>query len=158
MKKILIIATAFLSLVACTDLDDVLYDRIPEDEYTADPVLKMIPIYNPLQNMIDDNGNWWFAQEITGDGVVCPVRGDHWDDGGKWRVLHSHEWDNNVVTVNRMWGVFYEGVVEANKFIEEFEPQAGDEIIDLALAKAKIMRAYYYYRLIDNYGDVPYVT
>ena len=158
MKKILIAATAFLSMVACTDLDDVLYDRIPEDEYTADPTLKMIPIYKPLQNMIDDNGNWWFAQEITGDGVVCPVRGEHWDDGGKWRVLHSHEWDNNVETVNRMWGLFYEGVVEANKFIEEFEPQAGDEIIDLALAKAKIMRAYYYYLLIDNYGDVPYVT
>ncbi|MDD2195907.1 MAG: RagB/SusD family nutrient uptake outer membrane protein [Bacteroidales bacterium] len=158
MKRILIIATALISMVACTDLDDILYDKVPNDAYTADPVLKMIPIYKPLQNMIDDNGNWWFAQELTGDGVVCPVRGEHWDDGGKWRVLHSHEWDNNVETVSRMWGIFYDGVVQANKFIEEFEPQAGEEVVDLAVAKAKIMRAYYYYLLIDNYGAVPYVT
>lgn len=158
MKRILIIATAIISLVSCTDLDDVLYDRVPEDVYTADPVLKMIPIYKPLQLMIDDNGNWWFAQEITGDGVVAPTRGEHWDDGGKWRVLHQHSWDNNVETVNRMWGIFYDGVVQSNKFVEEFEAQAGEEVVDLAVAKAKIMRAFYYYLLIDNYGDVPYVT
>ncbi|MDY0348490.1 MAG: hypothetical protein RBR13_06635, partial [Tenuifilaceae bacterium] len=74
MKKLVILATVLASLAACTDLDDHLYDRIPEDVYTADPVLKMIPIYKPLQNMIDDNGNWWFAQELTGDGAVAPVR------------------------------------------------------------------------------------
>jgi len=159
MKRILIILSVItLSLVSCTDLDDVLYDRVPSDDYTADPVLKMIPIYKPLQNMIDDNGNWWFAQEITGDGVVAPTRGEHWDDGGKWRVLHDHSWDNNVETVNRMWGIFYEGVVASNKFIEEFQSQAGVDVIDQAIAKAKIMRAYYYYLLMDNYGDVPYVT
>lgn len=158
MKRIITISIAFFALLSCTNLDDVLYDRIPADEYTADPVLKMIPIYKPLQNMIDDNGNWWFAQELTSDAVVCPVRGEHWEDGGKWRVLHSHEWDNQVETVNKMWGIFYDGVVQANKFIDEFSPQAGEEVVDLALAKAKIMRAYYYYLLIDNYGDVPYVT
>ncbi|HOP05303.1 MAG TPA: RagB/SusD family nutrient uptake outer membrane protein [Tenuifilaceae bacterium] len=159
MKRILLIVTALtLSMVACTDLDDVLYDRVPEDQYTPDPVVQMVPIYKPMQRMIDDNGNWWFAQEITGDGVVCPVRGEHWDDGGKWRVLHDHTWDNNVETINRMWSVFYEGATEANIFIEKFTEEEGEEVIDNSLAKAKIMRAYYYYLLIDNYGDVPYVT
>ncbi len=158
MKKLIIIATVLASLVSCTDLDDNLYDRIPEDAYTADPVLKMIPIYKPLQNLIDDNGNWWFAQELTGDGAVAPVRAGDWDDGGKWRVLHDHSWDNNVETVNRMWSLFYGGVVECNKFIDEFTPQAGEEVVDVAIAKARVMRAYYYYLLIDNYGDVPYET
>jgi starch-binding outer membrane protein, SusD/RagB family len=159
MKRILIILSIItVSLGACTDLQDKLYDRVPEDLYTADPIVEMVKIYQPMQNMIDDNGNWWFAQEITGDGVVAPTRGEHWDDGGKWRVLHLHTWDNNVETVNRMWGVFYNGAIEANLFIEKYEEQAGEEVIDIALAKAKIMRAYYYYLLIDNYGDVPYVT
>lgn len=159
MKRILIIiSTIAISLGACTDLNEELFDRIPEDVYTADPILDMVNIYQPMQNLMDDNGNWWFAQELTGDGVVAPVRGEHWDDGGKWRVLHQHAWDNNVETVNRMWTVFYNGAIEANLFIEKYEEQAGIEVIDLALAKAKIMRAYYYYLLIDNYGDVPYVT
>ena len=157
MKRI-IIAFSVIStlLIGCTDLDDVLYDRIPIDEYTADPILKMSPIYAPMRDFCDWSG-WWFAQELTGDGVVCPTRGGDWDDGGKWRVLHQHTWDNNTEAVNSMWSRFYKGVTEANKFIEEQIIFEGDPIIDEAIAKAKILRAYYYYLLIDNYGHVPYV-
>jgi starch-binding outer membrane protein, SusD/RagB family len=155
-KSVLIILLAILQF-ACTKLDDVLYDRIPADEYTADPILKMSPIYAPMRDFVDWAG-WWFAQELTGDGVVPPTRGGDWDDGGKWRVLHQHAWDNNTEAVNSMWSRFYRGVVEANKFIEEQEIFAGDPIIDEAIAKAKILRGYYYYLLIDNYKDVPYVT
>jgi hypothetical protein len=158
MKKIISLFLFFgLFSVACTDLDTMLYDRIPEDVYTADPVLRMSPIYAPMRDFIDWGG-WWFAQEIPGDAVVAPVRGMDWLDGGKWMVLHRHTWDNNTEAINSMWSRFYRGIVEANKFIETFQPQAGNPIIDQAIAKARIMRAYYYYKLIDNYGDVPYVT
>ncbi len=57
-----------------------------------------------------------------------------------------------------MWSRFYRGVVEANKFIEEQEVFAGDSIVDEAIAKALILRSYYFYLLIDNYKDVPYTT
>ncbi len=158
MRKIIsIIAIMGLFLSACTDLDDVLYDRIPSDAYTADPVLKMSPIYEPMREFLDNSG-WWFAQELPGDAVVCPVRGMDWLDGGKWMVLHRHTWDNNTEAVNSMWSRYYRGIVEANKFIEEQEIFAGDPIVDRAIAKAKILRAYYYYLAIDNYGDVPYVV
>jgi hypothetical protein len=158
MKRILIIFSVItVVFIGCTDLDDELYDRIPIDEYTADPILKMSPIYAPMRDFIDWSG-WWFAQELTSDAVVCPTRGTDWDDGGKWRVLHQHAWDNNTEAINSMWSRFYKGITEANKFLEEQEAFAGDPIIDDALAKAKILRAYYYYLLIDNYGDVPYVA
>ncbi|TVR70591.1 MAG: RagB/SusD family nutrient uptake outer membrane protein [Marinilabiliales bacterium] len=158
MKKLLIIITGItLFQIGCTNLDDVLYDRIPADEYTADPILRMSPIYRPMQDFLDWGG-WWFAQELTGDGATAPTRAGDWDDGGKWRVLHQHAWDNNTEAVNSMWGRFYNGVLEANKFIEEMVPLAGDPIIDEAIAKARILRAYYFYLLIDNYGDVPFVT
>lgn len=158
MKKIFFFATLLgLILYSCTDLEDRLYDKIPIDEYTADPILKMSPIYKPMQDFLDWGG-WWFAQEITGDAVVCPTRGGDWDDGGKWRVLHQHTWDNNTEAINSMWSRFYRGVVEANKFIEEQMVFAGDPVVDEALAKAKILRSYYYYLLIDNYKDVPYIT
>ncbi len=144
-------------MFGCTDLEDTLYDRIPADEYTADPVLKMSLIYEPMRELLDWGG-WWFAQELTGDAVVCPVRGMDWLDGGKWMVLHRHTWDNNTEAINSMWSRYYRGIVEANKFIEEQQIFAGDEVVDRAIAKAKILRAYYYYLLIDNYGDVPFVT
>ncbi len=159
MKKLLFIfSIVTLSLFSCTDLDNEFYDRIPDDAYTPDPVVDMIPIYLPMKDMVDDNGCWLFGQELTADGICAPTRGEHWDDGGKWRVLHQHAWDNNVETVNKMWSMFYNGIAEANKFIEIQNLNAGDSVVDVAIAKAKIMRAFYYYLLIDNYGDVPYVT
>jgi len=129
MKKIFLLFIV-LSLIqfGCTDLDDVLYDKIPADEYVADPILKMSPIYEPMRDFCDWGG-WWFAQELTGDAVVCPTRGGDWDDGGKWRVLHQHTWDNNTEAINSMWSRFYRGVVEANKFVEEQEVFAGDSIV-----------------------------
>lgn len=158
MKKIFFVFLLLISVqFGCTKLDDVLYDKVPADEYTADPILLMSPIYAPMREFIDWGG-WWFAQEITSDAVVCPTRGPDWDDGGKWRVLHQHTWDNNTEAVNTMWSRFYSGVLSANEFIETQAEFAGDPIIDDALAKAKVLRAYYYYLLIDNYKDVPYIT
>jgi starch-binding outer membrane protein, SusD/RagB family len=157
MKLIKILLLLIMVQYSCTKLDSELYDRIPADEYTADPILRMSPIYAPMREFLDWGG-WWFAQEITGDGVVAPTRGGDWDDGGKWRVLHQHTWDNNTEAVNSMWSRFYTGVQEANKFIEEMEPLRGEEIVDEAVAKAIILRSYYYYLLIDNYGDVPYLS
>lgn len=158
MKKIFLIIFVFITFqFGCTDLEVEMYDRIPEDEYTADPILKMSSIYAPMRELLDNSG-WWFAQEITGDAVVAPTRGGDWDDGGKWRVLHQHTWDNNTEAINNMWSRFYNGIAEANKFIEEQELFAGDPAVDEGIAKAKILRAYYYYLLIDNYADVPYVV
>ena len=157
MKKVInSIVIGLIFMVGCTDLDDVLYDRIPEDAYTADPVLRMSPIYRPMQDHLDWGG-WWFAQELTGDGVVCPIRGEHWIDDFKWVELHKHDWHYETETVQAMWGRFYEGVTAANRFIEEQDAFAGDPVVDQAIAKAIILRSYYYYLLIDNYGDVPFI-
>jgi starch-binding outer membrane protein, SusD/RagB family len=143
--------------LGCTDLETVLFDRVTENDYVVDPVLQMSPIYRPMKDHLD-SGGWWFCQEITGDGIAIPIRGEHWNDQGKWVALHKHDWNPETEAVQAMWGRFYEGIVDANRFIELQTPSAGNEVVDQALAKAKILRAYYYYLLIDNYGDVPYVT
>jgi starch-binding outer membrane protein, SusD/RagB family len=158
MKRIyLLFFVSMTFMLGCTDLDDVLYDKIATEVYVADPVAKMSVIYGPMREHLD-NGGWWFCQEITADGIAIPIRGEHWNDQGKWVALHKHDWDPETEAVAAMWGRFFQGVVEANKFIEMQMAQAGDPIIDRAIAKAIILRAYYYYLLIDNYGDVPFVT
>lgn len=158
MKKIFLSLTLVASFfLGCTDLEDEILDRIPEDQYIVDPVLQMTPIYQPMREFLD-NGGWWFAQELTSDEMVGPTRASDWDDGGKWRVLHTHQWENTTEAVTNMWDRFYRGVTEANKFLEAQAPFAGDSITDAGIAKGKILRAYYYWLLIDNYGDVPFVT
>jgi hypothetical protein len=158
MKNTYLILFLFTAiLIGCTDLDEPIIDKVPSNEYTADPIVDMGVIYAPMQEFLD-NGGYWFAQELTSDEMVCPTRAGDWDDGGKWRVLHQHTWDNKTEAIASMWSRFYSGVVQANKFIETYQINADKPVVAQAIAKAKILRAYYYYLLIDNYKDVPYVT
>ncbi len=166
MKKLLFIfSIALLLLSSCTDLTTRLFDRIPEDKFPENETqaaLMMIPVFSPMQQFLDWGG-WWFAQEITSDEVTCPTRDQDWYDGGKWIALHRHEWsqtNNDIEAINSMWYWFNKGVFEANKLIEFVEPsaQAGNQAALVTMAKVKVMRSYYYWLLIDNYGDVPFIT
>jgi hypothetical protein len=160
MKKILSLFIVIALSFSCTNLEDKFYDRLPADMFPENEEqlgIMTIPVYTPLGELLDWGG-WWFCQEITTDEIVIPTRDTDWDDGGKWRVLHQHDWNNTTEAIASMWSRFYKGVFETNKLIELWEPGAGTPSVDLALAKLKTMRALYYYLLIDNYGNVPYVT
>ncbi len=163
MKKILIITIAFLGILSgCTDLSNDYYDRIlasdfPENDAQAQ--MSLAPVYQPLKDYVD-GGCYWFAQELTGDDVVCPTRENDWDDGGKWRDLHKHTWNNQSETVNSMWSRYFIGIGEANKLIDASQEaaDAGSEIAKQIIVSCKVMRDFYYWNAIDTYGDVPYVT
>ncbi len=156
MKKFiaLILISGFM---ACTNLDETVYDRIPSDKFPENSdqaALKVIPTYKELGDLIDDNGWWFWAQEVTSDEIVFPVRLTDWEDGGKWYLLHQHKWTNNIDAVNSMWSALYDGVTEANRALDDLEG-LNDPI---TIAKLKTLRSFYYYLLIDNYGNVPLVT
>lgn len=159
MKKIIIAAASLILLgSSCTDLDEKLYDGIPANKFPENEAQIStigLDVYNPIKEFID-NGGWWFAQEITTDEMVAPTRGTDWDDNGKWRSLQLHTWNNQTEAIVNMWPRFYRGIVEANKTIATVT--GTDDNAKLLTAKFKVIRAYFYYLLIDNYGDVPYVT
>ncbi len=160
MKKIYSLIIIAITLSGCVDLEEELYDRLPGDIYPENEIQGALitgPIYEPMQDMLDWSG-WWFAQEVPSDEVTFPTRHTDWDDGGKWRVLHQHTWTNTTEAINSMWSRFYRGIGEANQLLELLGDSSEDPAAAATIAKVKIMRAYYYYLLIDNYGDVPYVT
>ncbi|HOZ13849.1 MAG TPA: RagB/SusD family nutrient uptake outer membrane protein [Tenuifilaceae bacterium] len=160
MKRVIYTIGLLLAITACTDLNDELTDKIPFDKFPENEeqaALMIVPVYKPMQDFLD-NGGWWFCQELSSDEMVCPTRHTDWDDGGKWRVLYQHTWDNKTEAITAMWSRFYKGIVEANRLIEIFEPNIAEPAVATNVAKLKILRAYYYYLLIDNYGSVPYVT
>lgn len=156
MKKYIIFILA-AGIFSCTSLEDTVYDRIPDSVYPENSdqaALKVIPVYRELADLIDDAGWWFWAQEVTSDEIVFPVRYTDWDDGGKWYLLHQHKWTNNIDAVNNMWSNLYDGVTEANRALDDLEG-LNDPV---TVAKLKTLRAFYYYLLIDNYGNVPLVT
>jgi hypothetical protein len=162
MKKLIISTFALMAFsLSCTNLDENVYDKIPEDlfpENDQQSALAVVPAYQELADLIDDAGWWFWAQEVTSDEIAFPVRLTDWEDGGKWRVLHQHAWDNNTDAINSMWSHMYDGIFEANKAIDGFGDVGDDPAAQSTIAKLKVLRAFYYYLLIDNYGDVPYIT
>lgn len=162
MKKLLLFLFVFALPFSCTNLDEEIYDKIPgelfpENEDQAAAILVLT--YAELGDLIDDAGWWFWMQEVPSDEIVFPVRWTDWEDGGKWRVLHQHAWDNNTDGVNSMWSHMFDGIVEANQAIDDLSE--GGTVTDdarIIISKLRTLRAFYYYLLIDNYGDVPYVT
>lgn len=57
-----------------------------------------------------------------------------------------------------MWSSFYEGAANCNKIIELLKSFPKSDAFDAKIAEVEAVRSFFYYLLIDNYGDVPYVT
>ncbi|MDG5799054.1 RagB/SusD family nutrient uptake outer membrane protein [Marinilabiliaceae bacterium ANBcel2] len=145
----------------CTDLEEDIYQHIPQDKYPENEgqvVSLSVDAYSILSDLIDDWGFWFLFQEISSDGFTAPTRGGDWDDGGKWRVIHRHTWSDDADVVENMWEVLYDGVGRCNEILDVMgQMEQTDEIIK-TMAEVETMRTFYYYLLMDNYGDVPYFT
>ena len=158
MKKITylllaVIASALIFSTSCTKLDEEIYDKIPANQYpeNGDQVATLsVNAYKRLQNMADDNGWWFLAQEISSDELCAPTRGADWYDGGKWADMHTHRWTNDIEGVNRMWGLFWDGINECNNTILQLKAIGNSGDILKKIGELEVLRSYFYYLLIDN--------
>ncbi len=162
MKNLIYILTLIMFISsACTELDEEVYEKIPDDQYPeneAQVANLATEVYSQLKPFADDQGWWFLAQELSSDELAGPTRGDHWDDGGKWREMHQHDWSNDHEGVNRMWEVFWNGITTANQTLDMMRKLPQDETVKAKMKEVEVMRSFYYYLLIDNYGDAPYLT
>ncbi|MDY0026966.1 MAG: RagB/SusD family nutrient uptake outer membrane protein, partial [Lentimicrobium sp.] len=87
-----------------------------------------------------------------------PTRGSDWFDGGKWLDMHTHSWTNDTEGVNRMWSTFWEGITSSNQIIDMLKQIPASNETRAKIAEVEVMRSFYYYLLLDNYGDAPYLS
>jgi len=161
MKRIFIIAIGFIVIASCTKLDEKVYDKIPGDLYPendAQVANLAVNAYSKLRTYADDEGWWFLAQIMTGDLVCGPTRGADWYDGGKWVNMHRHEWTNDDEGVNRMWDHFWQGITTCNSTLDMLRDLETSETVEKKIKEVEALRCFYYYLLIDNYGDAPYMT
>ncbi len=106
-------------------------------------------------------GGIYDVSEITTDEDVVPTRGQDWYDNGQWIDLHNMTWTpTSAATLNFFNGVWnnpYQGVARANLFLDAV---ANSTVPNKAaiVAEARVLRAYFYYVLMDYFGGVPIVT
>ena len=161
MKKTiyLIGIIAIMGIYSC-ELEAPIYENIPGDQFPEnEEQLQSFTLgaYNELVNLLDDWGWWLYNQEVSSDFLVFPQRGTDWEDGGKWRVLHRHTWTSTTIGIENMWEHLYDGVTKSNQIIELLNEVAETDATLKAKAEMEVLRSFFYYLLIDNYGAVPYL-
>ena len=149
------------ALAACTDLEEDLIGDITED-ISIDGISTgdsgggggaLTAAYAELRNAGTANhGSYYSVQEITSDEMLIGAKGGDWFDGGILIQLHQHTYTPTHDFLNNAWTGTYNAIGTVNEQI------GGGSLSVDEMAQAKALRAYFYFRLMDLYGNVKIVT
>jgi hypothetical protein len=168
MKKSLFLILGLFILAAfsqsCTNLDEELYSQVTPDNFfkTEQEFISALgAAYTQFGGFAA--GDPQSLQEMTTDELTAPTRGQDWDDGGNWRRLHLHSWTKEDGVMSGAWNFGFNGVNTANRLIFQFQSlvesgQVEQSVADAYIAELQTVRGFFYWQLIDEFGNVPLVT
>ena len=150
MKKILVLILSVATLVGCTLEEKVISASEPSTYYQTVPQCKtgLNGCYIPLKDLYR-NADYFEACEVAAD-LIYHNTDSYYD--AMCRYSQSEPRFGNTI-----WTQAYRGVMRCNAMYASIErsPLSEEEKAPL-LAECEILRAFYYYILTINFGDVPY--
>lgn len=162
LKYLLTPVFCIFMLWACTDLNEKVYDKIPADDFgkTQAQINSIIaPIYRTLKGVWPTDG--LVISEEIGDMAITPTRtGGDWWDSGVHMEFARHTWQPRNSTINGLWNTANTGVSTCNKVLAIISANTNISEADRQAAFVEIrgVRAFWYYILVDYFGNVPLVT
>ncbi len=162
---ILAAALGLGTLTSCTDLDETLYDQVGTQNYynTKNDVVRAT--FRPFEHAFWSIQSRHVLNELTADQLITPTRDGWWDDGGKWRRLHYHEWNvEDGGDAQAEWNGCFQGIMQCNYVIEDLEQLDASRFgfsqaeFDNLKAQCRVLRAWFYLRLLDGFRNVPYAV
>ncbi|OQP61937.1 hypothetical protein A3860_30035 [Niastella vici] len=168
MKKTLIIITTIL-LFGCTKQ----LNKIPQGQLTesnvftqaGDFLLAIDAAYEPLTNRWRGSWDWDAGAAIPRDWVTGDVMSDDAVKGGgglgdqedmrRMQTFAIFPTNNNVLGI---WRFNYKGINAANTVLQQDglkAPDLNDATLKRIKGEACFLRAFYYFRLVINFGAVP---
>jgi len=164
MLKMLGAAGAFALLIvapACTDLTETPQSAItPENFYrNEDEVIGgLASVYAQLRTTDDE---YWNTSEISTDELIVPTRGQDWYDNGKWLDIHGQTFTPTspagLDNINSAWVNMFQGVARANVVLDGIANTSFASKATVT-AELRVLRAWYYFLLMDMFGGVPIAT
>jgi hypothetical protein len=161
LYKTFIIILAGSFLYSCEDIlnTDLKGSYTTETFFVSkeNAILAVNAAYRPL-SFATDGGEIWVVGDTRSDDAV--KGGDAGDKADAADIDDFIENTNNGV-VAALWANYYEGITRCNYVIVNVDAMSSDiintDLKDRIIAEAKFLRAYYYFYLINIYGDVPLV-
>lgn len=163
------IITSLLFNISCTDLNEELYDKVKDENFgsTAKEIDALVGgAYSSLRGFGDPISNSYptceyvfFLNEVSSDEATIPTRGTDWYDGGQYQDAQTHNLNADNRMVLSAWRYCYTGIAKINSIIYQIDKSGLTEADKAPIyAELKGLRAYYYYLLLDMFGNVPIVT
>ena len=168
MTFLIFIISQFLILQSCS-LDENPHDQIPEEEaYTSHNSLfrnTVATLYYYIGGYADGQGlqgtcrGVYDLQTFGSDEAMLPTRGGDWYDGGLWQDMYKHSWTAGHDLPKNAWLYLYKVITLCNRSLETLNNHqllAGNDLTSWC-AEVRVLRAMYYWYLIDLFGDVPLI-
>ncbi|MCH7400512.1 RagB/SusD family nutrient uptake outer membrane protein [Belliella kenyensis] len=148
---------------SCLNLDEKVYSEVLSENFRPgerDIPAIIAPVYGSLRALMMGWQGHFDVQEESADAIVTPARPNGWYDGGTYVRMHQHTWTSLQWQPTNLWQSSYRSITTANRVIAQIEDdqisiENGREAV---IAELKAVRAFAYYLLLDNHGNVPIVT
>ena len=164
MKRIIsALSVCVLALSACTDLTEQVYSSLTSASYnySQDDVRKVIgACYTPMRSYIGHT-QLWALDCTSSDEIVMPPNSTGWDDGGMYRRVHYHTWNSELSQISQVWNTTWQGIGLCNNLLSQLadnQLKLDETANKAAIAEVRAIRAFYYWVIVDNWGDAPLVT
>jgi len=137
--------------IGCTNLDEEILDGVPNATTAGGTINTAATLVSAYEGLRDFNGQGgvYAMDEMSTDAMVGPTRGGDWDDNGAWRQIHTHTWAPDHPEVRNAWNHLLSNAYKCNLIIENGGSAS-------QVAQARFLRAWYYYNVIDLFGQAPY--
>lgn len=160
---ILLSAILFIAISSCNnDLKETTFSDLSAQTYKYTDTYSAMGIVYANMRSLFSHTNWYALQETSSDELVMPANASGWDDAGIYKRIHLHTWNSENPQMNNMWLTLYAGVTNSNRIIELFEkgtlPTASGVTKESLTAEMKVVRAFYYWMICDNFGNAPLVV
>lgn len=168
-----------LAMLSCTDLHNDPVGLLTPDQVTAKPTANSIKLaatsaYQMLSSTLNllNEWRWDLGTVFRNDFIVEDIASD--DVQKKWNPDGDQAWMDQVQSFNftasnqafnGQWSYDYEGISRANLAISYLTDAAVMNKVGMdpalknrLLGEALFLRAFYYFDLVNNFGDVPLLT
>ncbi len=157
-----LVGASLLLTPSCTNLDETVYDKLPADDFAKTEIevnALLGTVYNTLKTYF--SGNFGALDDMSGSMSIKPTRrGGDWYDGGQYREIYMHTWTAQTSCVRGAWNTISGNVGTCNATIEVIKNSELLSETDKAtkLAEIRGVRAFWIYKQLDLYGNMPLVT
>lgn len=149
-KNRTLLALPVLILVGCTNLDEVALDgTTPMGGSGSSATADLITLKKDIAGFYNEWSRSLGMTEMPGDALAGPTRGGDWDDNAALRQIHGHQWAPDHPWITATYNVFMTGIYDADLVLNN-STQSNIH------PHAKFVKAFMYYHMMDNFGQVPY--